>query len=154
MYPVNQVILGSDPLMTDISDLDAQMQRLETYKKRLQQLKDKPAQNTIIWDQIDSIVNPMTEDQKSKLFNDEEYVDTYNRIQMLVQQELVNLVKHKVESSENGKFLLQRQLELVKKLKSKIISDTNREMEIFNKFKEYSKTNPGLTYDEFLKNNI
>jgi hypothetical protein len=154
MYPVNQVILGSDPLMTDISDLDAQMQRLETYKKRLQQLKDKPVQNTIIWDQIDSIVNPMTEDQKSKLFNDEEYVDTYNRIQMLVQQELVNLVKHKVESSENGKFLLQRQLELVKKLKSKIISDTNREMEIFNKFKEYSKTNPGLTYDEFLKNNI
>ena len=154
MYPVNQVILGSDPLMTDISDLDAQMQRLETYKKRLQQLKDKPVQNTIIWDQIESIVNPMTDDQKSKLFNDEEYVDTYNRIQMIVQQELVNLVKAKVENSETGKFLLQRQLELVKKLKSKIISDTNREIEIFNKFKEYSKTNPGLTYDEFLKNNI
>jgi hypothetical protein len=45
-------------------------------------------------------------------------------------------------------------LKIIKKLKSKIIDDTNREMEMFKKFKEFSKTNPTVTYDEFIKANI
>lgn len=155
MYPINQVILGNDPMINPMQDLDAQMQMLDTYKKRLQQLKEgKNNMPSAIWDEIDSIINPMTEDQKLKLFSNEEYADTYNKLQSVVQQELLNLVKGKIENTENGKFLLQRQLNIVKKLKDKIINDTNREIEIFNKFKEYSKNNPGLTYEEFLKNNI
>lgn len=155
MYPINQVILGNDPMINPMQDLDAQMQMLDTYKKRLQQLKEgKNNMPSAIWDEIDSIINPMTEDQKLKLFSNEEYADTYNKLQSVVQQELLNLVKGKIENTENGKFLLQRQLSIVKKLKDKIINDTNREIEIFNKFKEYSKNNPGLTYEEFLKNNI
>ena len=43
---------------------------------------------------------------------------------------------------------------IVKTLKSQIIEDTNKEMQLFNKFKEFSRTNPGITYDEFLRNNI
>jgi hypothetical protein len=42
-------------------------------------------------------------------------------------------------------------LKSVKKLKTRIINDTNREMEMFRKFKEYSKNNPEVTYDEFIK---
>lgn len=155
MYPINQVILGNDPMINPMQDLDSQMQMLDNYKKRLQALKEGRHNNTsVIWEEIDSLVNPMTEEQKMRLFSNEEYADTYNKLNNLVQVELLNLVKGKIENSENGKFLLQKQLSIVKKLKDKIISDTNREMEIFNKFKEYSKNNPGLTYDEFLKNNI
>jgi hypothetical protein len=61
------------------------------------------------------------------------------------------LVKHKIEASPLGKDLLNKQLGLVRKLKNKIIEDTNNEMAIFKKFKECSKDNPELTYDEFLK---
>ena len=51
----------------------------------------------------------------------------------------------------NGKDLLQRQLKLVKKLKNKIVEETDNEMAIFKKFREFSKDNPGLTYEEFIK---
>ena len=49
------------------------------------------------------------------------------------------------------KELLQRQLKIVKKLKGKIIQETNREMEMFRKFREISKTHPEVTYEEFIK---
>ena len=69
----------------------------------------------------------------------------------MVQTELLNLVKAKVESTSEGKDLLQRQLKLVKKLKNKIVEETDNEMAIFKKFREFSKDNPGLTYEEFIK---
>ena len=69
----------------------------------------------------------------------------------MVQSELLNLVKAKIEGSERGKDLLQKQLKIVRKLKTKIIEDTDREMEMFKRFKEYSKEHPNTSYDEFIK---
>jgi DNA-binding PadR family transcriptional regulator len=96
----------------------------------------------------------MTEEQRARLFQDEEYAMNYAEIQGLVQQEILNLVKGRIESTEKGRELLNSQLKIIKKLKSKIIDDTNREMEMFKKFKEFSKTNPTITYDEFIKANL
>ena len=83
--------------------------------------------------------------------NDEDYVDTYTKIQDMVQAEILNLVKGRIEATPEGKELLQRQLKIVKKLKGKIIQETNREMEMFRKFREFSKTHPEVTYEEFIK---
>lgn len=58
---------------------------------------------------------------------------------------------HKCLTDLKGKELLQRQLKIVKKLKGKIIQETNREMEMFRKFREFSKTHPEVTYEEFIK---
>ncbi len=155
MYPVNQVILGGDSMFSTIEDIDTQIQRMENYRKKLQQLKSiQNSPQSTIWDEIDKEIVPMTEDQKNKLFQDQDYVDLYNRTQILVQSELLNLVKAKIENTPEGRELLQNQLKLVKKLKTKIIESTSREMEIFNRFKEYSKTHPEMTYDEFIKNGI
>lgn len=158
MYPVNQVILGGDSMFSNnLDDIDMQIQRMEEYRKKLQRLKSQSSiQNnqTMIWDSIDSELSPMTDDQKGRLFADEDYVNTYNKIQILVQNEILNLVKGRIENSQEGKMLLEKQLSIVKKLKTKIIEDTNKEMQLFNKFKEFSRTNPGITYDEFLRNNV
>ena len=56
-----------------------------------------------------------------------------------------------INDISEGKDLLQRQLKLVKKLKNKIVEETDNEMAIFKKFREFSKDNPGLTYEEFIK---
>lgn len=156
MYPVNQVILGGDPMMTSIDDIDVQIQRMEAYRKRLQEIKNvKPQQQVkLIWDDIDAEINPLTDEQKSKLFEDEDYAQNYMRLQALVQAEIINLVKGQIENTTEGKELLQNQLKHVRRLKGKIINDSNLEMEVFRKFKEYSKTNPGITYEEFIKTNI
>ena len=93
----------------------------------------------------------MTDEQKTRMLQDEDYVDTYTKIQDMVQAEILNLVKGRIEATPEGKELLQRQLKIVKKLKGKIIQETNREMEMFRRFREYSKQHPGVTYDEFIK---
>lgn len=157
MYPVNQVILGGDSMFNSLDDIDMQIQKMEAYRKKLQQLKaaqNQPQQKSLIWDEIDAELSPMTDEQRSRLLNDSDYVETYTKLQNMVQNEILNIVKGRIESTPEGKELLNTQLKTVKRLKGKIINDTNREMELFMKFKEYSKNNPGITYDEFIKNNI
>ena len=159
MYPVNQVILGGDSMFNSkIDDLDVQIQRMEGYRQKLKQLKEsqqqQPIQKSLIWDQIDAEITPMSSEQKNRLLNNADYVDTYNELQSIVQVELLNLVKAKIENTEKGKELLSKQLKIVKKLKTKIIEDTDREMELFKKFKEYSKKHPDTSYDEFIKENM
>lgn len=153
MYPVNQVILGGDSVFNPLDDIDMQIQKMEVYKKKLQQLKNTQTvqQQALIWDSIDKEMTSLTEEQKNKFFLDEDYVEVYTKIQNLVQTELLNLVKSKIESTSEGKDLMNKQLSLVKKLKVKIVEDTNKEMQTFNKFREYSKDNPGITYEEFIK---
>lgn len=96
-------------------------------------------------------MNSLTENQKAKFFENKEYVEIITSLQTMVQKELINLVKSKIESTAEGKNLLQRQLGLVKALKTKVIEETDNEMAIFKKFREFSKDNPNLTYDEFIK---
>lgn len=154
MYPVNQVILGGDSMFNNLEDIDLQIQKMEAYRQRLKQLKDTNINNKLIWDEIDAEITPLSNEQKNRLSSNEEYITTYNEIQKIVQTELLNLVKSKIESSPIGKELLTKQLTLVRKLKNKIIQDTDMEMELFKKFKEYSKSHPEVTYDQFLKDNI
>ena len=164
MGPVNQVILGGDPLLGGTmlgSNLDNQLQMLEKYRQSLEAARQTMQQQVVvqqpqklIWDEIDLEVEPLTDEQKNMLFSDNDYAETYALIQGMVQSEILNMVKAKIESTPEGKELLQNQLKNVKRLKSKIINETNREMELFKKFKEFSKSNPGITYEEFIKANI
>lgn len=157
MYPVNQVIVGgSDPIFNSMADIDNQIKAMESYKLKLQQLKQQSqaAPSKFIWDDIDVEISALTNEQKQLLLQDNAYADNYLRIQELVNKELINLIKDKIESSKEGSELLKNQLSLVKTLKQKIIEDTNREMQTFKQFREYSKTHPEVTYQEFLKENM
>lgn len=150
MYPVNQVFLGnSDPLLSN-SDITDQLQRLKAYEAQLTKLQNIGSQE-LIWDAIDKEMNSLTETQKAKFLEDKDYSDITIRLQNIVQLELLNLVKAKIENTPEGKALLQKQLEVVKSLKKKIVQETDNEIAIFNKFREFSKDNPNLTYDEFIK---
>lgn len=152
MYPVNQVFLGTSDLLLSQDNINSQIQLLKQYEAQLSKLQAKGTlQTELIWDKIDNEMNSLSEAQKLKFFEDKEYTEITKTLQEMVQIELLNLVKVKIENSEKGKDLLEKQFKLVKKLKSKIVEDTNNEIAIFNKFKEYSKNNPNLTYEEFIK---
>lgn len=174
MIPVNQFILGSsDPLLypsekmtnsidEQIAFLQSQKQAInEAYRRNAipnanngvtqnQQVTQQPITQGI-WDAIDAEIAPLTQEQQNMLLSNQDYVNNYNALQSMVQAEVLNLVRGKIEASADGKHLLEEQLKLVKLLKSKIVEVTNKEMELFKAFKEASKTNPNLTYEEFLK---
>lgn len=150
MYPVNQVFLGnSDPLLSN-SDITDQLQRLKAYEAQLTKLQNIGSQE-LIWDAIDKEMSSLTDSQKAKFFENKEYSEITMSLQNMVQLELLNLVKVKIENTPEGKILLQKQLGIVKDLKKKIVQETDNEIAIFNKFREFSKDNPNLTYDEFIK---
>ena len=163
MIPVNQVILGGDPLLGGSvlgNSLDEQLQLLEKYKQNLEAAKQMKQQaqavqqvvsQKLIWDDIDTEIEPMTDEQKSRLLQDEDYMETYTKIQSMVNAEILNLVKGRIESTPEGKELLSHQLKTVRRLKGKIIDETNREMEMFRKLREFSKQHPEVTYEEFIK---
>lgn len=79
------------------------------------------------WDLIDSEIEPLTTEQRNMLANNEEYVNNYNSLQAMVQTEVLNLVRAKIEGSPEGKALLDSQLKLVKNLKTSIIEMSQRE---------------------------
>lgn len=175
MIPVNQFILGGgDPLLLpsekmtnsideQIAFLQSQKQAInEAYRRNAiaaanngvvqnQQVVPQQPVNQGIWDAIDAEIAPLTQEQQNMLLTNQDYVTNYNALQSMVQAEVLNLVRGKIEASEEGKHLFEEQLKLVKLLKSKIVEVTNKEMELFKAFKEASKTNPTLTYEEFLK---
>ena len=157
MYPVNQVFLGTDPLLgnkTVGSDIEEQLRMLESRKQALESMKQLNTQAiqkpvAVTWNEIDSEMNVLNNDQKEKLFNNPDYVELYTSLQIMIQNELLELVKYKIEASPKGKVLLEEQLKLLKKLKARIIEDDSKDMELFRRFQEASRANPELTYEQF-----
>lgn len=151
-YPVNQVFLGSNSLLSD-SNIDAQLQVLKSYEEKLKNYKTEVADNSM-WNKIDLEISSLTDDQKQKLFNKQDYINLNSQLQNKVQIELLNLVKSKIESDQEGNKLLLELYEVIKTQKKQIIEESNRELELFNKFREYSKNNPEITYEQFIKMNM
>ena len=155
MIPVSQINIGGDPLLgAQGYNIEEQLRQLELRRQSLESMKQLNPQaipQTVIWNEIDAEIKVLSPAQIQKLFENEEYIKIYSRIQELVNAEILNLVKYKIESSTEGNQLLRNQLDILKKLKTKIIEDTDREVALFKQFKEFSKTNPDVTYEEFIK---
>lgn len=154
MLPISQINIGGDPLLNSQGfNVEEQLRQLEVRKQALESMKQLNSQptNSFIWDTIDNEVKVLSQEQINKLFENEEYSLIYSKIQQLVNDEIINLVKARIENTQEGKQLLQEQLNLVRKMKPKILEDSNREVELFRRFREFSKTNPDVTYDEFIK---
>ena len=146
MYPVNQVFLGGGS-----NDIESQIRQLEEYRKRLLSLE---ISGSSLWNTIDNEVSSLDDRKRNLIMQDTEYVNVYNNIQMMVHNELLNLVKAKIEASEQGRKLLEKQLESLRKARQRIEEKDNKDMELFNKFKEFSKANPNVTYEQFIKSEM
>lgn len=154
MIPINQVFLNNDPLLGALprdSNYEEQLKALNSYRQNLENAMYSKNNNNTLWDSIDREINTLSSEQLMLLNNNKEYIDNYNKVQSFVNNELLSLVKNKIENNIQGKELLEKHLNLIISLKKDIIEKTNKEMEVFNRFKEYSKNNPNTTYEEFIK---
>ena len=139
---VNQVFLGGGN-----NDIDNQIKQLEEYKRRLQILE---IPNNSLWNTIDNEISSLDDRKRNLIMKDSEYLEIYSSIQMMVHNELLNLVKVKIESSEVGRKLLEKQLESLRKIRKRIDENDKKDMDLFNRFKEFSKDNPNVTYEQFI----
>lgn len=139
----------------DIINIDNQMAELARTKQRLLNIQNKSLINTnisedTIWSKIDKEILDSDKSALEAISNNEDYKNVNNQLNAIVQQELLLLVKDKVEQREDAKTLLEKQLEIIKYIKDKSKQEREGEVMLFTKFKEYSKLHPDTTYEEFL----
>ena len=130
-------------------------QRLERLSREMAMFQGTSGQarqsEFSLWDNIDLEISPLSFDQRNRLMTDPEYIKLQEGVKEILNNEFLKFMKPYVENNPTGRELLQKQLEYIKATKGKVISETNKEMELFRKFQEIVKDNPGLTWEEFLK---
>ena len=131
--------------------INQEIGRLNALKQQYNQ--PLPRQNAINtpWEEIDREVLSLTVEQQKILAQDETYVAIDRELQIMIQQELIDSVKYKVGNTPRGKELLEKQLSNIRNKKEQIISQSNKEMELFKQFQVAVQANPNLTYAEFVK---
>lgn len=163
--PQYQFNLGNpDPILSGnnrspvdyFAGLDDEINRLKELKQRMTQTQISSQNSTqkdySIWEQIDKEISALTNEQQNILGQDETYISIDRELQIMIQQELINSVKYKIENNPRGKELLESQLKNIRDKKKQIVDAANREMELFKKFQIAIQANPNLTYAEFIKN--
>lgn len=103
-----------------------------------------------LWTKIDAEVANIDKYTSDALASDENYKNINTQLQNIIQQELLFLVRDKVEQREDGKQLLEKQLQIIKQIKSNVSDKRNKDIDLFNRFKEYSRIHPETTYEQFL----
>lgn len=115
------------------------------------QFNEVPVNKTeSLWTKIDAEVANIDKYTSDALSTDENYKSINTQLQSIVQQELLFLVRDKVEQREDGKQLLEKQLQIIKQIKSNVSDKRNKDIDLFNRFKEYSRIHPETTYEQFL----
>lgn len=139
----------------DIINIDNQISQLNQLRQRTLDLYSKgvgnsPSTGEELWNKIDAEITNCDKYVLDIISKDERYISINNQLNNIVQQELLLLVRDKVEQREDGKRLLEKQLEIVKSIKEKSKESRDEEMMLFARFKEYSKLHPDTTYEQFL----
>ena len=153
---LNFNINGQNPFLPassveqNIALINQQVAQLNAIKDKLVGIKTPVEGGMKIWEEIDKEIASLTDEQKSILSKDEDYIAFDTALQNLVQSYLIESVKDKVANSKEGKELLEKQLLHIKDKKRDIIKQSNQEMELFKRFQLAVQTNPNLTYNEFI----
>lgn len=142
--------LPTNTVEQNIALINQQVAQLNAVKDKLTGIKSPVEGGMKIWEEIDKEIASLTDEQKSILARDEDYIAYDTALQNLVKSYLIESVKDKVANSKEGKELLEKQLLHIKDKKRDIIKQSNKEMELFKRFQLAVQANPNLTYSEFI----
>lgn len=153
---------GNDPLLGASANYDAHYKELERMgqmieqrKQALQQIKtqmEQPQQSqqspTPVWDEIDNLVDGLSQKEKELIFNNDEFIDSQNVVMQILQDKYLQVMRPMVEGCQEGKDALERHLTLLKRLRKSAASEVNKEI---SDFQEYKEKYADMPYSEYLK---
>lgn len=143
----------NDPLLGNRPSLEQLERQNEVCAQRLQELRNMPVHSapqktsTPLWDEIDKVVSSLNEQEKAVLENNTEYYENSVAIQGMVNAEILSLVKGRVESSREGRDILERQLSLVRRMSKEAREETAKRDALF---REYITQHGDKTWQEFV----
>lgn len=140
----------SDGGLNDLQELERQKQELSA---RQQQILRNPQSlsRTPLWDKLDEEIGALTAEQQQDMLNDEEFADINSKVTALVQYEQLKLVRASIETSPEGKELLQAMLAAAQRVKGALQTAQRQAYSEYEAFVVASARNPKLTLSEFRK---
>jgi len=164
MQPNNNIYIGTpDPLLhtnptsyniesriAEIENLKNLLSQKEQYleQAKTQVVQAQPKSRTPVWDEIDSIVQSLSDEEYEFVINNQEFIDSSKAVAELVQSAYMQMMRPIVEGSQNGKDALDAQLTLVKRLKKSAAAQVSKKM---SEFQEYTEKYSSMSYDDYLK---
>ena len=148
---------ASDPILGNqqtcntpdqLAQLNEWAQKYAELQKQKGSFTMQPQQSkTPTWDEIDKIMDGLTESQKSYLNQNEEFKESYQEVASILQREELRIVRPLVEQTKDGKEALERHLNLIKKLKKSALQADEKERNLMNLYiTKYSN----MTWQEFI----
>lgn len=159
----NNIFIGNDPLLNNSGNLESKMQELTALKalieqkeQSLSQLKAQMIQpqqpqasaKTPVWDEIDSILQGLSDDEYNLLINNDEFKESADNIKVILEKAYMEMMRPIIEGSDKGKEALESHLALVKRLKKAASAEVSKQMV---DFKEYTEKYSDMTYADYLK---
>lgn len=133
------VFLGNDPTLQGNNfarSIDEQLANIRQLEQQLSQYKQsQPSNSTPIWDEIDSIVDGLSESERELLAADEEFNRSNGEVLAVLQQEYLRMMRPVVEGSTHGREALKNHLEVVRRLARRAREQTAAELRELREYK-------------------
>lgn len=151
---------GVDPLLGSTIDYQAHLAELENAEKVIEQKKqalmkmaqsEPPAEQktaTPIWDEIDNITAAMSKSEFQAMEADDNYKASLEALMAYVGAVQLQLIRPRIEQSEEGKKLLEQHLTNVKFLRKAALAEVDKKM---SDFEDYTKNYSHMSWDEYQK---
>lgn len=164
---MNNFVFSNDPLLynqivskpTSIgdaqqagTDLKAQLDALASQYQNLQQNIQNPPQPKDELGEIDQIIKKLDPDILLELSDNQEFTAINNYIQQLIQEEIIKIVKWKINSNPEAVSKISRLKEIIE---SAYRIKTENDKKNLSELNDYIKNYSDLTFNEYkkLKNN-
>lgn len=148
--------MNFDPILTDnnqygLPQIEEEQKRLAERVEQLKQVRMQPARQqaaTPVWDEIDSIVAGMSDQELDMMNGNEEYQESSAAVQGILQREYLRIMRPIVENTKDGRDALEKHLTLIKRLRKSAKEAVNRKYSLMD---EYLERYSDMTFDEFIK---
>jgi hypothetical protein len=152
---------GVDPLLGSTVDYQAHLAELESMQAAIdqkrqslikmaeaepQQIANKSA--TPIWDEIDTITANMSQAEFQTMSENENYKSSLDALMAYVGAVQLQMIRPRIEQSEEGKKLLEQHLTNVKFLRKAASADVDKKL---SDFEDYTKNYSHMSWDEYQK---
>lgn len=153
---------GVDPLLGPTTDYQSHLAELEEMQTVIDQKRQslmKMAQGepqevavaktaTPIWDEIDTITANMSQAEFQTMSENDSYKESLSALMEYVTAVQLQMIRPRIEHSEEGKKLLEQHLTNVKFLRKAASADVDKRL---SDFEDYTKNYSHMSWDEYLK---
>ena len=147
-FATDPILGGQQSQQDTLSQMNEWAQKFAELQKQKGNFNMQPQQSkTPTWDEIDKIMDSLTDTQKNYLNQNQDFVESYQDVANILQREELRIIRPLVEQTKDGKEALNKHLSLIKKLKKNAMQAEEEKTALWN---EYMTNYSDMTFKDFM----